>query len=197
MNEDKSKNKIIILLLIIIILLTAALVLVYKGGLSKDNINKNNNSENTSLIKTTLTDEEAIDIGKQLYNKATEAYEVWELLPYCGSFNQSLDRETIELDDAAMDKGTYYYSGFSTLNDLKNELRTYLSEEIINSKITKEAITDTSLLKDIAYNDYVELNGKLYCRNFSGKGWISRYLNDYEITSLIVPNTVTRYHRGK
>lgn len=31
------------------------------------------------------------------------------------------------------------------------------------------------------YDDYYEIDGNLYCRNYSGKGWLTRYTGNYDI----------------
>lgn len=196
MEKNKFKNVLIGMLVVIIVLLLAVIYLVYTGKIGNTAVNDTDNSVNNNDIVTSdnkLSDEEAMNVGQELYDKATEIYEVWVLRPYCGVSSSEIQNQVmVEFDDAAMGKGDYYDSGFASLEALKSELRKYLSDDIINSKITSEAITDTSLLKNIEYNDYVLQNGKLYCRAFTGKGFMSRYLGKYDMeVSNLEENKIT------
>lgn len=187
--EKKSNKGIIILMIIIIVILAVLCVLFATNTITfnhKEIKNEIENQENTSTVSdksTTLSLIEATTLGKDLYDKATEIYSTWKLLPYCGYSDEIYNQKSVELKP-----GTgiiSYESMFSNLKELKEYLSKYLSKEIIDSQIKEEAITDINELND--YTDYVIYNNKLYCRQNSGKGWISSYLKKYDIK----PNDIT------
>ena len=192
MKESNNKNMIILLMGVIIIILIvlctlfATNIITFTNKISTDNqetINQNTNQESST---NTLTNEEIISIGKKLYDKATEVYETKTLFPYCGvSYKEIASRPQKKYANAATGTGTYYDSGFKNLNELKEYLKKYFSEELIDNKIVQSnALEDLSLLgkEDYAYTDYIIDDSKLYCRSFSGKGWLNNiYLYEYDI----------------
>lgn len=183
----EKKNKGLIFLCIVLFFLAIGLggFIVYDKILNSNN-NENKKNDNVRL----LTNEEAIIEGKMLYDKATEIYETWILIPYCGGdINSIMKQDNIEKlgSDACMN-GRYYKSDFSSLDNLKEYLKRWLSEDIVNDKVFKTSeyngktyynyVEDYSLLSDCdnyASVDYVLKDNTLYCRLDIGKGWISLY----------------------
>lgn len=195
MNKDKFKNIIIVLLLIIIILLVIVIGFSYATLNNIKTDSSDDKTNNEEVIDDKLSKDEALKVGKELYDKATDIYETWVLFPYCGfTYQEFINKDMVEYSDAAMGNGKYYDSGFKNLEELKEYLAKYLSSDIINNKITKDAVIDLSLLgtSDYAYTDYIVDSGKLYCRSFAGKGWVNRYLGEYDIdVNTIEENKIT------
>ena len=202
MKEDKSKNIIIGVLVVMVIILSGVIIYMY---MTKDDviINLNDNEEqvdndNGSEVKK-LTEDEAIVIGKELYDKATKIYETWVVLPYCGYDLQDINSQSVKselLGNYGMGNGYYYKSNFSSYDDLVTYLGNWLSEDIINEKVVKsyewnnetyyKYVEDLSLIfgtdSHYSYVDYVLKDGALYCRLDTGKGWVPLYLGIYDIT---------------
>ena len=151
--------------------------------------NKKTSENNKTEQEKVLSEQEALKIGKELYDKATKVYEKWKLLPYCGEYTSN--DKTVTFNSGSM----MYESKFKDLEELKKYLATFLSNEIINSYIKEEAVTDLSILDTPGkeYTNYAIKDGKLYCRLNSGKGWLSRYLNNYDIKINTVKNDMVIY----
>lgn len=196
--ENQTNNKGIITLLIAIIIILSGLCVLFATdtiSFKSNEIDNNDNSDNNSKL---LSNKEAVVEGKRLYDKATEIYETWYLIPYCGVVRNKAyeDQNKIEkLGDGSYGNGSYYKSNFTSLDDLKNHLKQWLSEDIINEKVVKsyewngethyKYVEDLSLLskKDghYGYVDYVLKDNTLYCRLDIGKGWLTLYQNKYDI----------------
>ena len=201
----KGKNIIIAILITIVIALVSFMVLAYKGVIKVDFLMKTEETKTeekeTKTIK--LTEQEALGIGTILYDKATEAYEVWQLLPYCGMDHAEIRRaDEKDYGNSTWGPNQYVDSGMKDLEELKDHLRTFLSENIIKEKITKEPVTDLTLLqtKEYSYNDYVIENNKLYCRSQGGGGNAFEATGNYYIEvkelndSKIVYNITSEYY---
>lgn len=198
----EKKNIGLKVLVVILSLLVVGLsgFIIYDKVLSNNEVenNDNNNVNTDNNGSKLLSNEEAINEGKRLYDKATEIYETWVLIPYCGVVRNKAyeDENKIEkLGDSGYGNGSYYKSNFTSLDDLKNHLKQWLSEDIVNEKIVKTSVSngetfynyveDVSLLskKDghYGYVDYVLKDNTLYCRLDTGKGWLTLYQNKYDI----------------
>ena len=191
--EKKSNKGIIILMSIIIVILAVLCVLFATNTITfnhKEIKNEIENQENTSTVNDkseTLSLIEATKLGKNLYDKATEIYSTWVFLPYCGnSLEEIANQKSIHFEDNSIE---FYKSRFSSISDLKQELANYLSEDIINTKVDK--------YESLGY--YEVDNNKLYCRKTIGKGWLSSYLEKYDIkandiTDNKITYTITSYY---
>lgn len=192
--SEKSKDILIGVLLTIIVSLIILIILITTNTLTFGVKFDNNNNENNKNQSTKLTESDAIKIGEELYDKMTEIKETEVLFPYCGIKmfdikNQTMKKYNIytygELD--------YYESKYSNIDELKNDLRNYMSEAYVNEIVDKKPIIDLSLLseEDYLYADYIIENNKLYCRGYTGGGWAPKYL-DYDIvTNNIEENKIT------
>ncbi len=199
----EKKNKIFIGIIVALALIVVGLsvFVVYDKVLNKNektDSTDNPSSSTNSRTERLLTEEQALEEGKKLYDKATEIYEIWQLYPYCGLNPNEYEGDTEALGDSELGNGEYYKSNFSSLEDLKKYLTQWLSEDIVNSKVVKEFkvdgeveynyVEDLSLLKGnekYAYVDYVLKDNALYCRLETGKGWMSSYYGyDIKVDSI-------------
>lgn len=125
-----------------------------------------------SKKETLLGEEEALNIGKELYDKATGIFDSWkDSNVYCAKTgNVGYDKK---YDLLIKDKIEYSKTEFSNINELKEYLYEWLSYDIINKYITDNDVKDYSdLTDDDTYIDYIEKDNTLYCldelRNVGG-----------------------------
>ena len=206
----EKKNTGLIVLVVILSLLVVGLggFIIYDKVLSDNEIeNNDNNNVNNNNVSKLLSNEEAIIEGKRLYDKATEIYETWVVIPYCGlDYHGAINQNVETLGDSGYGNGRYYKTKFKSFDELKEYLKQWLSEDIINKKVVKQTewngeinynyVEDLSLLskKDThyAYIDYVLKDNTLYCRLDTGKGWVSSYIDEYDIkVDTIEDNKIT------
>ena len=180
MKNDKGKNILIIILLVIIVGLFAVIFLMYNGTLKLET-NQDNKVENETVKEfKELSNEEALLLGKDLYDKVTEIKETWVLLPYCGLTKDEINKAKIYEFEST--NHVFYKSTFKNFDALKEYLKLYLSDELINSTYLDKIIDDVTLIKDNnEYINYIEKEDGLYCRRSPGKGWLSTYLGTYDI----------------
>ena len=193
MKNDKGKNIIITLLIIVVVVLMVIIALMYMGVITNSVNGKNNNlddnemdqNNSTTVNEKKLDEAEALIIGKDLYDMATEIYGTWIVLPYCGlNYQEVLNQRSYKLGDSAIGNGNFYKTDFKDLDGLKDYLSNWLSDEIISEKITETAVTDLELLNDseYGYTKYVIKDDNLYCGMDTGKGWVTTYLNHYDMS---------------
>lgn len=194
-----KKNIIITILSLIIVALVVIFVISINNGTIKFSKTDNNDQQQTSTTNEVMSEESAIEIGSNLYDKATEIYSMWMLFPYCGYANID-NLKTYELGDSSYGNGSYYESEFSSLDELKKYLENYLSTDIVNKNVIESSqvngqtyynyVDDISLLSSsddhYSYVDYVLKDSKLYCRAQSGKGWNSLYLDEYTMKPISI-----------
>lgn len=159
-------------------LLVSALCLlpILASGCDIDS-NKTEQERNTNLLSET----EAINVGRSLYDKATEIYETSTLIPYCGyNYTLAISNASDEFSAEEYDNLKYLKTNYKSLDDLKNALRSYLSDELINGLITQDAVIDLRDLK--LYSNYLIKDNVLYCRAYTGAGYMTLYANDYEMS---------------
>lgn len=188
MKNEKKSNGTLVGILIGIIIMLLVFVGLFVTGTIKFNIKMVSDS-NKSSGNYTLSEQEALSIGKELYDKATKVFETWRLLPYCGE--RPNDGKTMSFKSGCM----MYETNYKDLEELKSYLATFLSNDIINSKINEQPITDMSLLDNLdnTYTNYLIKDDKLYCRSNTGKGWLSRYLNSYDMEVDSIKDDVIKF----
>lgn len=185
MKKNNFLIGVIGILILIIIFLIAFII--------NDKVLSNKEDNNVNL----LTNEEAIELGKKLYDKVTEIYEVSLLTPYCGkSKDVVISENDIEiLGNSAYGNGNYFRTTFSSLDDLKKYLTSWLSDDLINNLVVKtknvndkkyyKYVEDLSLLnseeEQYSYVDYVLKDNTLYCRLDTGKDYFTQYDDEYKI----------------
>ncbi len=198
-----NNGKIIGGLIVIIIILSVFCILFATNTLElnsikvkDDNKNKQNNlveNKDKQPELEVVSDSEALTLGKDLYDKATEIYSTWVLTPYCGyGSNELYNHEGVNI--GGQPGYSYYESMFNNIDELREYLLKYLSQDIVNSKVPKNVLENQ---EEIA--DYIIYNNKLYCRRDAGKGWLSSYLGKYDIKvnskeSSKISYTITSYY---
>lgn len=184
--SEKNKDVLIGILLTIIIGLIVLIILITTNTISFGSKVEANQNENNISETRKITESEAISIGKKLYDKMTEIKETSVLYPYCGVKMNEINNQTMKKYNVyGMGEANYYESKYNNLDELKNDLSNYMSEEYINEVVYKGVVTDLSLLtqEEYGYSDYIIDNNKMYCRAYNGKGWLSHYIGNYEITA--------------
>lgn len=134
----------------------------------------------SKYIKKLEVSETVLNNVKELIDKANDYYDNNILKAYCGS---AAGTKTIEFSDNMT--GEYVKSEYKNIDELKNYLLSFLDKNLIRTKL------ELSDINNPKYNDnYYEIEGNLYCRNYSDKGWMSRYTNNYNIE-------ITNINEGK
>jgi len=141
----------------------------------KISYNKNDSSYTgyacATYIKKLEVEKEVINRVKNLINKANDYYDNSILKAYCGT---TTGTKTIDFDDNMT--GEYVKSEYGSIEELKNYLYSFLDKSLIKLKL------ELSDINKPKYNDnYYEIEGSLYCRNYAGKELINYYTNNYEI----------------
>lgn len=128
----------------------------------------------SKYIKESSVDSSSLKKMKEVIDKANKYYEANQTLVYCGKTG---DTKTIKIDtDGATFDGIYAKSEFKTIEELKKYLLTFLDESLIKIKLELSDIDNPKM-----FDNYYEIDGNLYCRNYSGKGWLSYYTGNYDI----------------
>ena len=194
--SEKSKDILIGVLLTVIVGLIILIILIITDTITFSSKFETNQNENNITETTKLTESEAITIGKELYDKMTEIKGLEVLLPYCGVKGSEIRNQSMKkYNISTYGPNEYYETKYSNTDELKNELRNYMSETYVNEVVDREPITDLSLLskEDYLYVDYIIDNNKLYCRAYSAGGWAPNYL-DYDITVNNVEKNIISYN---
>ena len=113
--------------------------------------------------------------AKEVIDKANNYYDNSVLKAYCGE--NPGETKTIEYNENGNSfKGYYVKSEYKNLEELKKHLLTFLDESLIKTELKLSDINNKRM-----YDDYYEIDGNLYCRNYSGKGRLTRYTGNYDI----------------
>lgn len=157
----------------------------YKINYTKRDSNYTGYACGTYIKKTEIVKEDK-KLVKELLDKANDYYENNVLKAYCG--NSTGEIKNIEYKEGNNTfTGYYVKSQYKTLSELKKYLLTFLDESLINPELKLSDINNKKM-----YDDYYEIEGNLYCRNYSGKGWLTRYTGNYDIEiSDITSNKIT------
>lgn len=161
MDNQKKQKKIIILFIIIIAILSVLCFLFATGTISfksndgdinkqnqniidnnaNDNTVDDNNDKNNNLQTSNITIEKIKDVFEFVYNYQEKP------IVYCGE-NKSITDINDEI------QGYNMSTEFSTYEEMIDNLKKYMSNEVISSK----------LFSPTNKNYYKEINGKLYCQ---------------------------------
>lgn len=124
-----------------------------------------------TYIKKLEVSRETINNVRSLIDKANDYYDNSVLKAYCGYGNGT---KTVEFDDNMT--GEYVRSEYKNIEDLKNYLYSFMDKSLIKLKLELSDINNPKY-----YDNYYEIDGNLYCRNYAGKGWLTYYTNNYDI----------------
>ncbi len=132
-----------------------------------------------TYIKKSNVKESTISKVKEIIDKANEYYEKTMVMPYCGNTTDVKDI-TFKNDDGSTFTGEYVKSEYKNIDEIKSYLSTFASSSLFKTDLKLSDINNPK-----QYDNYYEIDGNLYCRNYSGKGWKSNYTGNYniEITS--------------
>lgn len=108
---------------------------------------------------------------RNIIDKANDYYENSVLKAYCGTSSGS---KTIDFDNNMT--GEYVKSQYKDIEELKNYLLSFLDDDLIDIKLELSDIDNPKY-----YDNYYEIDGSLYCRNYAGKGWITYYTGNYDV----------------
>jgi len=142
----------------------------YKISYTKNGNNYTGYSCGTYIKKLEVS-QNIMENTKDLINKANNYYENSVLTAYCGSSSSSKE---IAFEDNMT--GEYVKSEYKTIEDLKKYILSFLDEDLLISKLEISDINNPKI-----YDNYYEIDGNLYCRNYSGKGWLTYYTGNYDI----------------
>lgn len=142
----------------------------YKVSYNKNNSNYTGYACGTYIKKLDI-DKKVIKDTKKLIDKALLYYKGNMLGVYCG---ETTGTKTIEFEGDMT--GNYVKSEYKNIEELKNYVLSFLDEDLISIKLE---LSDIDNLK--YYDNYYEIDGSLYCRNYVGTGVDSYYTGNYDI----------------
>lgn len=123
-------------------------------------------------IKEEMPDKEDLETVTDLFEKANDYYEKSRLYAYCG---KTTDTKKVHFNTENMD-GEYLKSEFKTISELKNHITSFIAETLIDTNLELSNYNNPKY-----YDNYYEIDGNLYCRNYAGKGWHTYYTSNYDI----------------
>lgn len=127
-----------------------------------------------TYIKESKVSSKLYDEVRETIDKANEYFETIALKPYCGTTS---DTKTITYkEDGGSFDGMYVKSEFKNLDELKDYLKSFLSDSLIDNDLKLSDYDNPKM-----YDNYYEIDGSLYCRNYSGKGIRTTYTDNYDI----------------
>lgn len=128
----------------------------------------------SKYIKDSSSDSLALKKYKSVIDKANKYYESNVLMVYCG---ETKGTKTVNItEDGHTFEGQYSKSEFKSIDELKKHILTFLDESLIKVKLEVADFNNPKM-----YDNYYEIDGNLYCRNYAGKGWITYYTGNYDI----------------
>ena len=124
-----------------------------------------------TYIKKLEVSSNVLNNVRELIDKANDYYDNSVLKAYCGTSNG-----TKIIDFGNNMPGEYVKSEYKNIEELKNYLYSFLDKSLIKLKLELSDINSPKY-----YDNYYEIEGNLYCRNYAGKGWLTYYTNNYDI----------------
>lgn len=120
------------------------------------------------------------NIISDLIDKANSYYEGSAVKPYCDYILG--EKKDITFNEEGNELvGEYVKSKYKTLDELKNYLLSFLDKSLIKDKIELSDISSPKY-----FDNYYVIDDNLYCRNYTGVGFMSFYTGnyDYEVVSV-------------
>ena len=143
----------------------------YKISYDKNGSNYTGYSCGTYIKKLEIS-KEVLNNTRMFIDKANEYYDNSVLKAYCGDTDGS--KKTISFSDNMT--GEYVKSSYKNIDELKNYLYSFMDKNLIKVKLELSDINNPKY-----YDNYYEIDGSLYCRNYAGKGWLTYYTGNYDI----------------
>lgn len=131
-----------------------------------------------TYIKKDVVKESDLTKVKSLIDKANDYYETTALKPYCG---KTTDEQEVEFkgDDGSSIKLKYVKSEYNSVDEIKDYVATFADPSLFKLELKLSDINNPK-----QYDNYYEIAGDLYCRDYSGKGWLSYYTGNYNVEIL-------------
>lgn len=125
-------------------------------------------------IKESISDSTSMKKMKEVIDKANKYYEDNQVMVYCG---ETTGTKTIQIEeDSHTFDGQYLKSEFKSIDELKKHILTFIDESLIKVKLEVADYNNPKM-----YDNYYEIDGNLYCRDYSGKGILKFYTGNYDI----------------
>lgn len=124
-----------------------------------------------TYIKKLEIEKKVLKDTKSIIDKALEYYKVNTTGVYCGNTSGS---KIMAFSNGMT--GKYVKSEFKDIEELKNYVLSFLDEKLIDVKFELSDIDNSKY-----YDNYYEIDGSLYCRNYVGTGVNSYYTGNYDI----------------
>ena len=128
-----------------------------------------------TYIKKNEINNDIKNLVVELIDKANNYYENNFLKSYCGPNILDEKKEITFDEDGVQMTGIYIKSEYKSLEELKTYLLSFMDEALFTSKLKLSDFNNPKY-----YDDYYEIDGNLYCRNYSGKGWMTYYTGNYD-----------------
>ncbi len=130
-----------------------------------------------------------IDVSSSIYNsvkevigKAIDYYDNSNIMPYCGV---SFSSKKVKFKEGNGNfEGEYLESEFKDLDELRDYLLGFMDSSLISDDLV---ISDYNNPK--MYDDYYMIDGKLYCRGYTGKGYRKLYTGNYDFEIVSVTDS--------
>ena len=128
-----------------------------------------------TYIKKSNISEDVINKIRGLIDKANSFYADTTVKPYCG--NTSDSREvTVRDTDGNLVNLEYVKSEYKTIEDLKKYVSSFIEPTLFKNEFKVGDINSPKI-----YDNYYDIDGELYCRDYDSKNEKSKYTNNYDI----------------
>lgn len=142
----------------------------YKISYNKNGSNYTGYSCGTYIKKLDI-DKKVLRDTRSVIDKALDYYKANNNGVYCGRTSSS---KIMAFDNGMT--GKYVKSEYKNIEELKNYILSFLDEDLISVKLELSDINNSKY-----YDNYYEIDGSLYCRNYVGTGVNSYYTGNYDI----------------
>lgn len=125
-------------------------------------------------IKESSVDSIELNKIREVIDKVNKYYHDNQNLVYCGETSGTKNIEINE--DGHTFNGQYLKSQFKSINELKEHILSFMDESLIKTKLEVSDYNNPKM-----FDNYYEIDGNLYCRNYSNKGNMTYYTDNYDI----------------
>ena len=128
----------------------------------------------STYIKKINTNDSTYNRVYEVINKANDYYDKTRLMPYCGK--TTIEKKVKFNEGNGSFEGEYYQSEFKNLDELKNYLLEFMDGSLISSDLKLSDYNNPKM-----YDNYYVIDGNLYCRGYSVKGYKTLYTGNYNL----------------